>query len=387
MLRKLLPLLVLTALSGTGAAAAPLPALHVERDGITVSGLSAGGYMAVQLQMAYSATFRGVGAIAAGPYYCAEGSVRLANARCLGRPGEIPVERLIATTRVWAAQSLIDPLVHLQRARAYLFSGRQDSVVLPEVTDALRRQLLAFLPPSQLSYRDDVPAEHGMVTDDHGRPCGSKGTPFIVDCDFDLAGQLLQHLYGPLQARDDGPLHGRFVEFDQREFVRGHGMAERGWLFVPRDCERGEALCRLHVVLHGCGQNAQRLGREYVRRTGYNRWADTNRIIVLYPQTSLDAPHGCWDWWGHTGPHYALRSGVQMRAVKAMVERLAAGSTPCVDTTNLTHLYSGRARAAWGVVYARGSHQPLGWPFSRSALREVAPGHYEQCPYNFLNER
>ena len=305
------------------AAAEALPSLAVDRSGVTVSGLSSGGYMAVQLQVAYSASFHGVAAIAAGPYYCAEGSARHAGGRCLTGQPEPPVARLAAITRTWAALGLIDPTRHLRSTRAYLFSGRHDSVVRPAVTDALATYLGGFVPPAALRYRNDVPAEHGMVTDDHGQPCGRKGRPYINDCDFDLAGELLAHLYGPLQprsptdARDD-----RFIEFDQREFIRGLGMAERGWLFVPAACQR-EAGCRLHVVLHGCGQNAERLGDEYVRHTGYNRWAATNRIVVLYPQTSSDAPHGCWDWWGYTGPHYAQRSAPQMRALKAMVDRLA----------------------------------------------------------------
>jgi hypothetical protein len=57
---------------------------------------------------------------------------------------------------------------------------------------------------------------------------------------------------------------------------------------------------------------------------------------VLYPQTvaresweTLDGlpvfvynPRGCWDWWGYTGPLYHTRSGPQIRAVKAMLDRL-----------------------------------------------------------------
>ncbi len=42
-------------------AAEPLPALHAVRDGVTASGVSAGGYMAVQLHVAHSATVAGVG--------------------------------------------------------------------------------------------------------------------------------------------------------------------------------------------------------------------------------------------------------------------------------------------------------------------------------------
>src|SRR5918911_714552 len=44
-------------------AAEPLPALHASPEGVTVSGVSSGGYMAVQFQVAYSARVTGVGVI------------------------------------------------------------------------------------------------------------------------------------------------------------------------------------------------------------------------------------------------------------------------------------------------------------------------------------
>ncbi len=42
----------------------------------------------------------------------------------------------------------------------------------------------------------------------------------------------------------------------------------------------------------------------FVENAGYNAWADTNNIIVLYPQTvtsylSPSNPSGCWDWWNY----------------------------------------------------------------------------------------
>jgi len=67
-------------------AAEPLPALHAAREGVTVSGVSSGAYMAVQLHVAHSARVAGVGAIAGGPYYCAQGSLFTALYNCM-KPG------------------------------------------------------------------------------------------------------------------------------------------------------------------------------------------------------------------------------------------------------------------------------------------------------------
>ena len=65
-------------------------------------------------------------------------------------------------------------------------------------------------------------------------------------------------------------------------------MGDEGYVFVPSACEQGDA-CRVHVVLHGCQQDAGTIGRLFVEQTGYNAWADANRIIVLYPQTKVSA--------------------------------------------------------------------------------------------------
>jgi poly(3-hydroxybutyrate) depolymerase len=33
-------------------------------------------------------------------------------------------------------------------------------------------------------------------------------------------------------------------------------------------------------------------------------------------------PNRCWDFWGYSGSNYYTRIGSQMRAVKAMIDRL-----------------------------------------------------------------
>src|SRR6185295_11803940 len=59
------------AATGVARAAAALPRLNVDAAKTTVSGLSSGAFMANQLGYAYSATFKGVGVFAGGPYMCA----------------------------------------------------------------------------------------------------------------------------------------------------------------------------------------------------------------------------------------------------------------------------------------------------------------------------
>ena len=366
--------------------ASPLARFDIDPVGTSVSGLSSGGFMAVQMHVIHSATFRaGAGVVAGGPYLCAEGAAYLATGRCMAHNASIPVDSLAETTRTWAREGRIDPVSNLRTSRLYLFSGTQDPTVRPAVMDDLQSYYLKFVPPGHVDYNRTVPAGHAMVTEHTGAACSVTDPPYINDCDFDLAGAILKQLHGPLQPRNDGPLAGRFIEFDQSAFVTGHGMAPTGWLFVPQDCATG-ARCRLHVVFHGCHQNAATVGERYVRTTGYARWADTNRIVLLFPQTGSSAANGCWDWWGYDSPLYAQKTGPQVRAVKAMVDRLRGGALPpmsvCISALNSAHVAAGRAIYWWGMVLAAGSREPLGWPFSSTTLKEVGPGVFESgvCP-------
>ena len=57
---------------------------------------------------------------------------------------------------------------------------------------------------------------------------------------------------------------------------------------------------------------------------GYNDYAVSNDLIMLYPQSkySFDNTWGCHDTWGITGDDFATKNGVQPSAIMAMVDRL-----------------------------------------------------------------
>ena len=364
-------LYALTAVSAfacAGASAAVnLPPLNIDKTQTSVSGLSSGGFMAAQLHVAYSATFKkGAGIVAGGPFYCAEGSIVNATGRCMASPAGIPTSSLVTTTKNWAAQGSIDPVANLQASKVYLYSGTIDSTVKQGVMNALQTYYNSFVPAANVVYKNDLASEHAMITDDYGSGCSTKASPYINDCNFDLAGAILAHLYGALNTRNSGALPaGNFVEFNQSQFITGHGMAPTGWAYIPQACTSG-AQCKVHVVLHGCQQNVTLVQQQYVRNTGYNRWADTNNMVMLYPQTSTQATNSCWDWWGYDSANYAKKSGPQMVAIKAMVDQVSSGSggttppaTPTlaaptgVATANAT---SNSMDISWNVVASAASY-------------------------------
>lgn len=326
-------------------ASEPLPALGADLAQTTVSGISSGGFMAAQLATAYSSRFRGVGIVAAGPFYCA-GTYRalasLENAvdtcmnplsRAVAASGEISLKN----ARAFAADGKIDPVDNLQRQRVYVFSGGNDTTVKTIVAEqAVQYYRLAGVPPQDIKYVWNREAGHAFATDDQDDlPCAATGAPFINNCGFKQSHELLRHLYPQrTAAANDGAARGRLIRFDQRAFVRAErtSMDDQAYVYVPDDCRAGG--CAVHVALHGCRQGAREIGPRFYGHVGYNDYADTNRIIVLYPQVWRSDgipvnPRGCWDFWGYSNgsqPNwtFATRQAPQMQAIVAMVERLGA---------------------------------------------------------------
>jgi hypothetical protein len=317
-------------LSSVAIAAEQLPGYGADASTFTVSGVSSGGYMAVQMHLAHSSRVTGVGALAAGPYYCAQGSLWTAMNHCMTPGAWTPLPRLEilkGQADRFAAERLIDPAENLAKARVWLFSGSLDRTVQPAVVDGLGRFYALY--KTKFVLVRDKPAGHAMVTEHAGSACGATEPPFINDCDYDAAGELLRHVLGNLSPPAT-KVDGRLLIFDQQVFgkAKSISMADAGYVYVPRACDTER--CRVHIVFHGCRQGIEAVGERFVRDAGYNRWADTNRLIVLYPQVIARwawwtfNPRGCWDWWGYTGQNYATKDAVQIRAVLGMVERLGA---------------------------------------------------------------
>lgn len=315
----------------------PAEAAFLERYNIdiaqtTVSGISSGAFMAHQFHLAQSDIVGGAALIAGGPYGCSKGRVTFAVEKCM-QPridGGPDAEESLTAARDAERKGLIPPLSNLRDDSVYVFSGSKDTTVNPVAGKAVR-DVYDRLGVKRIAYNGSVPAGHAMVTMDQGNPCGSSRSPWIVDCDIDGAGDILSHVVGDLEPKALA-VTGRIVEFSQAEFSsrpEDIGMAETGYVFVPQACSEGKP-CRLHVSFHGCRQNVERIGLTYMTDTGFLPWADSNNIVVMFPQTvarfdmNLMNPNACWDWWGYGGDrNYATRYGYQVRAVRSMIDRLA----------------------------------------------------------------
>ena len=311
------------------SAAVSLPAYNVDISQTTVSGISSGAYMTTQFGVAHSSIVKGVGIVAGGPYDCANGDVLKAVGACMsGSPG---ATNSINLSNARAASGLIDATANLAQQKVHLFRGYNDGTVRQGVMDAVYDYYSNFTSIYNIMYKNNTKAGHTLPTVSQGNACDLTASPYIGNCNYDWAGSMLQHLFGQLNSRNAGTLSGQILEFAQSDFIAGDpwlaGMSYYGYAYVPASCSSGAA-CKVHVSFHGCHQSAVALGNAYYTKTGLNEYADTNNLIVLYPQTVATTvtpfnPNGCWDWWGYGSTHYADKQGPQIAAVRGMLDRLA----------------------------------------------------------------
>jgi poly(3-hydroxybutyrate) depolymerase len=330
-----------------------LAGLNADISESSISGISSGAFMAVQFATAWSSVIKGVGVVAGGPYWCAKADaddimngytlpIMTATGPCMaGPPPELGSSFAKADAK--SASGGIDPLQLVRRQKVYVFHGYNDAVVAKSVTDAAAdfyRHYLGEANRGNLYYQTTIGAGHSLVIaqgpqKDGLNGCSDNAAPYIDQCGYDQAGIILQHIYGALNAPNRGPLTGALWRFDQSAYTKPDdpgslSLGDTGYVFVPKACEEGAA-CRVHIALHGCKQDSGDIDRRYIDDTGYNAWADTNRLIVLYPQTISSSyqpfnPQACWYWWSYVNHEdgYVTKSGAQIRTIKAMLDALTA---------------------------------------------------------------
>lgn len=206
--------------------------IKADADQVSISGLSAGAYMAVQYHIAHSSQIMGVGIIAGGPYHCAASP----SAMCTYSPyammdsglcraihvctrtaakmtwwdplyfGPPDYHYSIASTRLEAQKGTIDALPGLKKDKVWIFTGTHDSMVPSEIVAQVRNyyQTLFSLPEvgnraEDITFIDRVPVEHSIVLDKeettHKNDCDRFGPPFIDHCSYAAAENLLRFIY------------------------------------------------------------------------------------------------------------------------------------------------------------------------------------------------
>ena len=306
----------------------------------TVSGFSSGAFFSVQLGVAYSSEINGIGVVAGGAYYCAYGSQTVGVTTCLSWPWLQNMYKLKLDTLTFANEDKIDATANISKQRVYLFSANYDLTIQTGVVLNAQKYFNLFGAETEMDVSQFC--AHGMVTNFYGNQCFSlQSEPYIINCRYDLAGKILQYLYNdtlnsPIAA--DAVPYDNVIAIDQAHFVPDGSNAadislyDKAYVYVASNCSINPMpnYCSLHVVLHGCLQDVttdigdgELFNDSYVRNAGYNQWAETNDMVILYPQaisTAISNPGGCWDWWGYTSKDYAFKTGKQMSTVHNMIQ-------------------------------------------------------------------
>jgi poly(3-hydroxybutyrate) depolymerase len=296
---------------------------RIDTKNMTLSGVSSGAYIATQFHLAHSAKISAVALIAGGPYWCAQGSISKALGACM-KGGQIEPVLINEYVETSEKMELIDPTSNLANDKIWVFHGNKDIVMAFSVSQAIERFYNQFLNKDNINMINNIPANHGMPTLSNGGSCDSIQSPFLNSCDYDAAGEILKTFHGPLKARTEAI--EELQTLDQSEFKEAQ-FTDTGYLYVPTDCKNNE-LCQLHVVFHGCMQSSEFIGDEFVKSAGYNEWAQSNNIVVFYPQIQSSNlsplnPKGCWDWWGYTDENYANKKGPQIIAINSMIDKIS----------------------------------------------------------------
>lgn len=332
----------------------------------SISGLSSGAFMTVQMHIAHSSKFVGAGVIAGGPYRSAETFREAAPSMpmsCilnslyvamtpLSAATAPDVEKLVALAKCTPD---IDDLSHIAGQRMYVFTGLTDAVVNQHVGNTTRAFYESLgVKPENMMFVDDVPAGHSIITTNpEDSPLANNQPPYINCGDFVQSQVLLRHIYPDLA--DPAPAAtGDLIRFDQAEFLdhapHGASLAPFGYAYIPSKVASGDVdALGVHIALHGCKQgydyvnfingapdrrNQPPYGARYIKTTGYMEMGEANNIIILFPQVggdddnAIQNPDGCWDWWGYSAadydnPDYYTQNATQIRAINGMLDRLA----------------------------------------------------------------
>lgn len=391
--------LFVTGVAGFAVAAfdtIPLPHLNLVGF-VTISGISSGADVAAMWHIANSDITNG-SAIFAGQapgcaimrmdkesqFGCAEqpaggkgpGCVGMpwGSAKCIGCDGSETLQydhcktidgapltqlpRLLDYYKSLESMGSIPPLSNLIDDAVYLYHGIKDMTYnIPSVNNTADFFNEIGISMSRISFEAQVPSGHCWPTADIMIPsttCGVSSPlyPAIENCGYDGAGAALFQIMGGQNTLkkpaniSDFEIASLFT-FLQSPFDRPGqwaGQGRLGYIYIPRACvnngssSSSGSSCRLHIALHGCGMSASNpaMGTQFVQHTGLNAWAETNQIVILYPQMggfidfNITAPSnqlqgGCFDGYGQSGSDYAHTSGPQMVAIRKMVEQLYGG--------------------------------------------------------------
>lgn len=292
---------------------------------VSVSGVSSGAFMALQLTIARSDLFSGAALIAGGPYACSQGNVYTALKSCMKKPENINTEFLVNQVLQGEALDLISPLKNLQNSRFLIIHGLKDQTVSPVASDKVSEQLklLAIKKNINLNITDEriENMAHAWPTKSFGNTCDQQTTPWLNSCNVDIG----QKIFRKLVKRNIHPsaMKPENLKRVPVEVSPASYLESFTYVYIPEQCRENKK-CPAHIALHGCHMGDEYIGDTFAVHSGLNEWAEGSGVIVVYPQVkkSLLNPNGCWDLYGYTGANFAVKTAPQIQAIADILEQL-----------------------------------------------------------------
>lgn len=353
---------------------------------ITVSGISSGGFMAAQMATIYSDRISGVATVAGGVFYCAQNHfqeklTQYGSSSYLAfgvaskdfftkrvEPLEInPIYQSVGVCmetpekahdggngpmnlefmKEFESQGLIAPIKNISRQKVFIYQGKDDDVLRPGMAAKLK-EFYERMGVAPLSLKVILrQGGHNFPTDrEDGIRCDEEKVPYIANCKWDLAKEILQHTLGRKLERAKFNADHLHIVSQSEAPVSLHTY---GYFYASEFCMKHPGACDLHVAFHGCkmsddyDDNFQKMfeskinlshiltvqdyelraripqmgAKIFAEKSGYAEYAesDKNRLMVYFPQTRITTenypanPKGCWDWYGWTGAEYPTNKG------------------------------------------------------------------------------
>jgi len=304
--------------------------------------------MAVNHLFAFSASVEGAGIAAGSPYGC--GVQADQEDRCYYGHVDIPASVGHAYRR--QAQGHIDSLANLKQTPVLLFNGKKDNEVYKRTMVDTFHQLQYFVDAKFLHTAFETDAAHVWSVDHGNCDCGAcsdfMDKPICCDvnnCVYDLSGDMLRKIYGPLRERVQ--VHPVLRRINQWKYVprrdsdvntttgstqtdtaqarNRHGMWHWALAYVPRGCVGKVHECRVHVNYHGCIRKTLQRRRLWASSIDLNEYGEANNIVMLYPQAagSDEVGIGCWNWGDDSvDPQFDTKLSYQLRTVMNMLSDL-----------------------------------------------------------------
>lgn len=138
------------------------------------------------------------------------------------------------------------------------------------------------------------------------------------------------------------------LEFDQTEFFYGFGenvfdddpvMDSIGYYYIPKACRIYGHKCLLHFYFHGCMTSRDVVGPNHVLNSGFLEVAETNGIIMIFPQTrqSVLSTLRCWDVYGYTGDFFGTNYLINNFSNFSKNSIISSNSTRCASHRHKKH--------------------------------------------------